>query len=489
MARSLNKVLLLTLIGALALATSTNAHEVEIEGPSDVVVLTQYNFNTVLGENDLVLVKFFVPWCGHCKSMKGDYKLAATELKSLAVLADVDCTVEQELASEYGIQGFPTLKLFQKGALVSDYRGRHTKAALVEFVMSNVQPATTKLSSEAEVQEFIGKSGTVVISLSSDATEAAGFEAVARELRETVPNTFFAQVDNGDLFAKAGGEAGKKIVVRSNGEVSSTSDTADLANFIVIQSLPLVGSISGETAALYQRANLGLFLAFIDESKDNAATLETLRAVATATRGKLSAVTADGIKFARFMEHMGLKGDLPQWGIHHMSKDENHPYSGATDADSLTAWAQTYIKGELKVKLKSEAIPETQDEAVVKVVGDSWNDVVMNSDKDVLVEQYAPWCGHCKTLAPIYEELAQDLASVGTVTIAKMDATVNDAPTEYKARSFPTIHFFPAGANKKGVPYKGGRTKADFIKFLTENATHKFDLSADSQQADARDEL
>eukprot|EP00698_Gefionella_okellyi_P010986 TRINITY_DN2881_c0_g1_i3.p1 TRINITY_DN2881_c0_g1~~TRINITY_DN2881_c0_g1_i3.p1 ORF type:complete len:375 (+),score=87.39 TRINITY_DN2881_c0_g1_i3:45-1127(+) len=354
MARSLNKVLLLALIGALAFATFTNAHaghdhdhdeEAADEGPSDVVVLTQDTFKTVLDANDFVLVKFYAPWCGHCKSMKGDYKLAATELKGSAVLADVDCTVEKELASEYGIQGFPTLKLFHKGALASDYKGARTKPALIDFVKRNLQPATTKLSSEAEVQEFIGKSGTVVISLSSDATEAAGFEAVARELRETVPNTFFAQVDNGDLFAKAGGEAGKKIVVRSNGEVSSTSDTADLANFIVIQSLPLVGSISDETAALYQRTNLGLLFAFIDESKDNAATLETLRAVATATRGKLSAVTADGIKFARFMEHMGLKGDLPQWGIHHMSKDENHPYSGATDADSLTTWAEAYIKG------------------------------------------------------------------------------------------------------------------------------------------------
>jgi len=51
----------------------------------------------------------------------------------------------------------------------------------------------------------------------------------------------------------------------------------------------------------------------------------------------------------------------------------------------------------------------------------------MDSTKDVLVEYYAPWCGHCKSLAPIYEELAQSLKSNPNVLIAKMDATANEA--------------------------------------------------------------
>jgi hypothetical protein len=54
-----------------------------------------------------------------------------------------------------------------------------------------------------------------------------------------------------------------------------------------------------------------------------------------------------------------------------------------------------------------------------------------------------------------------------------------------QARSFPTLHFFPAGADKKGIPYQGARTKEAFLEFLAEHATHKFDLEAVTASAAA----
>lgn len=52
------------------------------------------------------------------------------------------------------------------------------------------------------------------------------------------------------------------------------------------------------------------------------------------------------------------------------------------------------------------------------------------ADKDVLVEFYAPWCGHCKALAPKYDELAAKLEGVDSVVIAKMDSTENEIDVE-----------------------------------------------------------
>jgi len=60
------------------------------------------------------------------------------------------------------------------------------------------------------------------------------------------------------------------------------------------------------------------------------------------------------------------------------------------------------------------------------IVGKNFDDLVINNDKDVLVEFYAPWCGHCKQLAPIYDELAAKLAVNPNLVIAKCDSTGNE---------------------------------------------------------------
>ena len=407
--------------------------------------------------------------------MAADFKKLATSMKGEAVIAEVDCTVEKELASFHEIQGFPTLKLYSRGKLVSTYKGARTEDAMANFVKRSLEPATVALNTAEEFTAYQESGKTVIVSNGN----VDGFESLARELRELLADSVYLVAANAELFKQAGGADDAKVVLRTaSGEVFSTSESGEeLEKFLLVHSLPLVGQINGDTAALYQRIALPLFIGFVaDEQNIDDETRGKLEAVARAHRGVVSAVTADGKKFSRFMEHMGLKGDLPQFGIHNMMKDENFPVeaaSGVATETELLDFAGQFARGELKVKVKSEPIPETQDEAVVKLVGDSWTTVI-DGTRDVLVEQYAPWCGHCKNLAPTYLELAESLKDVKTLVIAKMDATVNDAPSDYKARSFPTIHFFPAG--KPGMVYKGGRTKQDFIKFLQEHATHKFEI-------------
>jgi protein disulfide isomerase family A protein 3 len=63
--------------------------------------------------------------------------------------------------------------------------------------------------------------------------------------------------------------------------------------------------------------------------------------------------------------------------------------------------------GELEPFLKSEAIPDDNGMPVTVAVGKNFDQVVTNNGKDTLIEFYAPWCGHCKKLTPIYEELGQ----------------------------------------------------------------------------------
>jgi len=136
--------------------------------------------------------------------------------------------------------------------------------------------------------------------------------------------------------------------------------------------------------------------------------------------------------------------------------------------DSIKSFLSDVHSGAAKPHLKSEPIPEQTGGAYV-VVGESFNDVVLDPTKDVLVKYYAPWCGHCKKLAPVWDELAESYANVDDLVIAKFDATTNEV-AGLQVRGYPTLKWYPKG-DKSGIDYEGDRELADFQKWLSENSS------------------
>jgi len=127
-----------------------------------------------------------------------------------------------------------------------------------------------------------------------------------------------------------------------------------------------------------------------------------------------------------------------------------------------------------------------KEESTVTLTPENFDAIVKDTTKNVLVEFYAPWCGHCKNLAPIWEQVAKTYKSEKEVVIAKIDADqYKDIAGKYDVTGFPTLKYFPknvcffififmiltprAQQNKAGVPYEGGRAEADFVNFLNQN--------------------
>lgn len=101
--------------------------------------LTVANFDSlVIDTTETWLVKFYAPWCGHCKSSAPAFSKAAKKLDGVAKLGVVNCDDHSSLAQRFGVQGFPTVKVFkgegQKARRPGDYNAERSTKAFVDHV-------------------------------------------------------------------------------------------------------------------------------------------------------------------------------------------------------------------------------------------------------------------------------------------------------------------------------------------------------------------
>ncbi len=114
--------------------------------------------------------------------------------------------------------------------------------------------------------------------------------------------------------------------------------------------------------------------------------------------------------------------------------------------------------------MSSEPIKHTSDDSLIKHVSDdSFSSDVLQADKPVLVDYWAEWCGPCKMIAPILDDVSK--AYDGRLQIAKMNVDENrDVPLKYGIRGIPTLMLFKDG--QLAATKVGALTKAQLTAFI-----------------------
>jgi len=196
--------------------------------------------------------------------------------------------------------------------------------------------------------------------------------------------------------------------------------------------------------------------------------INRLKKLANDYPGKLLFTFGNIVDFAPLAQKMGLTKDMhaiiTDKDYQNYLFDKEVTHKDKFNMGDIKEFIDDYLAGKLIAHVKSQPIPEQDKDDVKVVVGRTFNSIVNNPKKDVLIEFYAPWCTHCKAIDPVYSELATKFRDVKDLVIAKFDATVNDYPKEFEVKGFPSFYF--VSKDNKMMPYKGGRQLNDFIEFL-----------------------
>lgn len=134
--------------------------------------------------NDIWLVDFYAPWCGYCKKLEPVWEEVGLELKtsgSPVRVGKMDATAFSGMASEFGVRGYPTIKLL-KGDLAYNYKGPRTKDDIVEFTNRVSGPAVRALPSKQMFEHMLKRHTVLFVYVGGDSPLREKYNDVASEL-------------------------------------------------------------------------------------------------------------------------------------------------------------------------------------------------------------------------------------------------------------------------------------------------------------------
>ncbi|XP_041986904.1 protein disulfide-isomerase [Aricia agestis] len=461
---------------SLAIALLGTALGDDIPTEENVLVLSKSNFDSVVSSTDYILVEFYAPWCGHCKSLAPEYAKAATKLleeESPIKLAKVDATQEQDLAELYKVKGYPTLIFFKNGNPI-DYSGGRQADDIITWLKKKTGPPAVEVASAEQAKELIGANTVIVFGFFPDQSteKAKAFLNIA----SLVDDQVFAIVTDEKVIEEL--EASPEdVVLYKNFEDPKVKYDAEAFNedlfktWVFVQSMPTIVEFSHETASKIFGGQIKYHLLLFLSKKGGhfEKYLDELKPVAKNYRDRIMSVAIDTDQddHQRILEFFGMKKEeVPSARLIALEQDmaKYKPESDELSANTVEEFIQAFFAGTLKQHLLSEEVPEDWSAKPVKVlVAKNFDEVVFDTNKKVLVEFYAPWCGHCKQLAPIYDKLGEHFEKDDDVVIAKIDATANELE-HTKITSFPTIKLYLKDNQVRD--YNGERTLAGLTKFV-----------------------
>ncbi|KAI3380237.1 hypothetical protein SNEBB_010805 [Seison nebaliae] len=473
-----------------------------------VAILTKDNFEDFIGR-PLSLVMFYAPWCGHCKNLMPEYMAAAEVLEvDMIPLGKLDATTESEIASKYSIQGYPTLLIFRNGKQF-EFKGGRTKSEIVEGMRKEMRPPSQQMKSYVDVKDLLSSPNDYLIVAMLEDKKNTVIEEIYKEFSNLARNTFpilihFYKNDklkeivrnkfNGQILKLPVNSVSivhHSLIISPKVEkqfktlkLNQKTNPEAIVQFVKENRFPFLGvlGMGVQENDLYSDF-VPFCVAFftVDFSFENRkqTSFWRNRVERIAQKKKnVKFVIADELRYGQLMEKFGVTetgseinfGCVKDDGFHYPMLDiDDSDFS----EDDYLEFIDNVFSGVAKPHIKSARAPPNKGPHK-KVVGTTFNKIVMDLEKDCLLLIHATFCGHCKAFLPTYDKVAKHYGNEKDLVIASIEATDNEYPKTFVISGYPTV-FYRAKGSKTPIKYEGERTLEAITKFVDEKRGKKKD--------------
>lgn len=484
----------------LALDEEEEQHEVVHERLSEADVLSKAqrivlelnsdNAKRVIDNNEYVMVLGYAPWCPRSAEIMPHFAEAATSLKDLGsplLMAKLDAERYPKVASQLEIKGFPTLLLFTNGSSQM-YTGGFSAEDIVIWVRKKTGAPVIRISTVGEAEEVLKKYHIFVLGLFQkfEGTDYEEFVKAAISDNEIqfietnsmeVAKAFYPNISTTYPFLG---------IVKHEPERYTTYDGTfgmdKILQFLDYNKFPLVTKLSEVNSARVYSSRLKHQVFIFAKADEFHNLLQPLEDVARKFKSKVMFVYTDitDENLAKpFLTLFGLE-DSENTVVTAFNTNVSSKFLLESDPSSrnIEEFCLGLLHDTLLPYFKSQPIPDNQNASVLAIVGKTFDELVVDSPKNVLLEVYTPWCLNCDTTSKQIEKLAKHFKSLDNLIFARIDASANEHP-RLQADDYPTILLYKAGAKDNPIKISTKYSSKEMAMFINKQLRGKEEATKD----------
>ncbi|KAK3426624.1 protein disulfide isomerase-like 1-6 isoform X4 [Eucalyptus grandis] len=455
-----------------------------------VLELNSDSAKRVIEQNEYVLVLGYAPWCARSAELMPQFAEAANTLKALGssvVLAKLDAERYPKAASGLEIKGFPTLLLFVNGTSQA-YTGGYSAEEIVIWARKKTGVPVIRVNSVTEAEEFLKKHHMFAVGV---------FEKFEGPVYEEFVKT--ATADNEVQFVEVSNiEAARVLypdiessgfflgIVKSEPEryagYEGAFEMEKLLQFLDHNKFPLVTKLTELNSVRVYSSPIKLQLFVFAKAEDFKDLHEPLQDVARKFKSKIMFIyidIADENLAKPFLTLYGLE-DSEDTVVAAFDNQISSKYLLQTDATpaNIEDFSSKFLQGSLSPYFKSQPVPDNKEASIQVVVGKTFDDIVLNSPKNVFLEVHTPWCINCETISKQVEKLANHFKDLNNLVFARIDASANEHP-KLQVVDYPTLLFYPASDKANPIKVSAKSSLKNMAKVISKHVRSSDDAPKD----------